>query len=169
MKINRLETHDRLLHLKKDQSDIVSKGCQDCLKSNPLSLALQEHSDYIYIFAHPRTAEDGFTKVLYWQPRLAKPHPQTNSYLFRAQSRSDNLEICWILPPEEMWGQYKKGNVTESDVILWSIDQYINHKEEMKKAFEGDLSRDQIHNIYRKIGRDMEDDAIMKKVGYKKI
>jgi hypothetical protein len=54
-------------------------------------------------------------------------------------------------------------------VILWSIDQYINHKEEMKKAFEGDLSRDQIHNIYRKIGRDMEDDAIMKKVGYKKI
>jgi len=158
MKINRLETHDRLLHFKKDQSETVSKGCQECLKENPL-----------YIFAHPRTADDGVTKVLYWQPRLAKPHPQTNSYLFRVQSHTDNLEVVWILPAEEMWGQYKKGNVTESEIIIWSIDQYTNHKEEMKKPFEGDLSRDQIYNIYRKIGRDMEDEAISKKFRYIKI
>lgn len=169
MKINRLETHDRLLHFKKDQSDIVSKGCEECLKSNPLSLSLQKHSDYIYIFAHPRTADDGVTKVLYWQPRLSKPTPQSNSYLFRAMSNTDNLEVCWILPPDEMWGQYKKGNVTESEIILWSIDQYSNHKDEMKKPFEGDLSKDQIYNIYRKIGRDMEDEARSKKFKYIKI
>lgn len=158
MKINRLETHDRLLHFKQDQASVISQGVDECLKSNPLSLALQERSAYIYIFAHPRTADDGVTKRLLWQPRLSKPAPQTNSYLFRAPSHTDLLEICWILPPKEMWEQYNKGNVTESDVVLWSIDQFKNHKELLAQSMEGDLSKDQIANIYRQIGREMDQD-----------
>jgi hypothetical protein len=158
MKINRLETHDRLLHFKQDQANIISQGVDECLKSNPLSLALQERSNYIYIFAHTRTADDGVTKRMLWQPRLGKPSPQTNSYLFRADSHTDLLEICWILPPEEMWKQYKKGNVTESDIVLWSIDQFKNHKELLAQPIEGDLSKDQIANIYTQIGREMDQD-----------
>src|ERR1043165_3721886 len=111
MKVNRLETHDRLLHLIKDQSDQVQKGAEDCLKKNPLSLAYQSKSPYVYIFGHARTHENGVDKVLYWQPRLMKPNPESNSYLFRATSNTDIMEICWILPPHELWPQYKKGNV----------------------------------------------------------
>lgn len=169
MKISRLETHDRLVHLKKDQANVVSQGCDDCLKKNPLSLELQRRSPYVYIFAHPRTADDGVTKVLFWQARLARPIPQTNSYLFRAESNTDILEICWMLPPEEMWASYKKGNVTEHDIVVWSIDQFVNNKEGMKQPMEGDFAKDQINNIYREIAREMEQDIALKNLRYIKI
>jgi hypothetical protein len=151
MKVNRLETHDRLQHLIKDQSLNIARGASDCLSKNPFSLALQDRSHYIYLFAHPRTAEDGITKRMLWQPRLTKPKAQTNSYLFRAKSKSDILEICWLLPPEEMWGQYKKKNVTESEWVLWSIDQYINNRKKLETNEPDDLSDKQIESIYREI------------------
>ena len=34
MKINRLEAHDRLQYLIKDQSEVVQQGAEDCLKKN---------------------------------------------------------------------------------------------------------------------------------------
>ena len=138
--INRLDAHDRLEHLKKEQSVNIFQGAEDCLKTNPDSLGLQEYSPYIYIFAHPRTSEDGYSKRLIWQPRLTKPRPQENSYLFRAISKSDILEIFWIIPPIEHWGQYKKGNVTESDIVCWSIHQFQNNREKMGEPEQEDLT-----------------------------
>ena len=138
MKLNRLETHDRLQHLVKDQTANIWQGAEDCLKKNPLSLAIQEKSPYLYIFAHPRTADDGVTKVLYWQPRLGMPEAQTNSYLFRAISKTDIIEVCWIIPSKEMWKQYRQGNVTESNWALWSINRFIHNKKEMEKPHPDD-------------------------------
>lgn len=149
MKIDRLETHDRLLHFKKEQEVNIFQGADDCLKKNPLSLALQEKSPYIYIFAHPRTSDDGLKKRMLWQPRLTKPLPQTNSYLFRAQSKTDILEICWLLPPRELWEQYKKGQVTEHPDIIWSINQFINNRDDLGKPFQDDLSDEKVKEIYR--------------------
>jgi len=140
MKINRLEAHDRLLHLKKDQSANIFQGAEDCLKRNPDSLFFQDKSPYVYLFAHPRTCEDGVTKKMFWQPRLWKPKAQTNSYLFRAHSKTDIIQVCWLLPPEEMWAQYKKGNITEHKEVLWSINQYCINREELEKDEPEDLS-----------------------------
>lgn len=164
MKIKLLEAHDRLQHLIKDQSDSISQGCEDCLKKNPLSLRLQSKSPYIYIYAHPRTHIDGVTKVIYWQPRLGKPKSQTNSYLFRAISNSDSLEICWMLPPREMWDQYKKGNVTEHETVRWSIDQFLHNREELDRPFEDDLPKDRIDYIYREIASEMDYEKGMDKM-----
>jgi len=147
MKINRLETHDRLEHFIEDQSNTVWQGADDCLKKNPYSLKLQEKSPYIYIFAHPRTADDGINKRMLWQPRLTKPVPQTNSYLFRAISHTDTIEICWLLPPKEMWSQYEEGKVCESNWALWSIDQFKNNRKELEKPFPDDWSDSQARNI----------------------
>jgi len=158
MKLNRLETHDRLEHFVEDQSINIAQGAADCLRKNPLSIALQEKSPYIYIFAHPRTADDGVTKKMYWQPRLTKPTPQTNSYLFRAKSNSDILEVCWLLPPSQMWDQYKKGNVTECEWVLWSIDQYMNNKKKMSQPEPDDLSDQICKNIYKMIAIEMDQD-----------
>lgn len=138
MKLNLLETHDRFQHLIADQSANVFQGAEDCLKKNPLSLALQENCPYIYIFAHPRTADDGVTKKLFWQPRLSIPKAQTNSYLFRAISKTDMIEICWLLPPREMWCQYEKGKVTESNWTLWSINQFQNNRAILEKPHPED-------------------------------
>lgn len=156
MKINRLETHDRLQHFKKDQSINIFQGAEDCLKKNKLSLALQDRSPYIYIFAHPRTADDGVTKVMYWQPRLTKPEAQTNSYLFRATSKTDLLEVCWLLPPREMWPQYQKGNVTEHDMVLWSINQYKENKKGLEKEEPDDISQERGCEIYKQVMIDLK-------------
>ncbi len=138
MKLDRLETHDRLEHFKKDQNDAIVQGLNTCLKQNPLSIALQERSPYIYIFAHPRTREDG-VKCMYWQPRLSKPTAQTNSYLFRVKSFTDECEIMWMIPPSEMWTQYEKGKVTESDISCWSIDQFKNNRKKLEEREPDDL------------------------------
>lgn len=150
MKLNRLETHDRLLHFIADQTQSIWQGADDCLKKNELSLALQEKSPYIYIFAHPRTQDDG-NKIMFWQPRISKPKAQTNSYLFRAQSKTDNIEICWMLPPREMWRQYKKGNVTESNWTSWSIEQFQNNRQVLEDPFPDDLSEANGQKIYQQV------------------
>lgn len=140
MKVNILEAHDRLLHFKKDQAVNIFQGAEDCLKKNPDSLFFQSRSPYVYLFAHPRTHDDGVTKKMFWQPRLWKPKAQTNSYLFRAQSHTDLIQVCWLLPPEEMWSQYIMGKVTENEEVLWSINQYINHRKKLEMDESEDLS-----------------------------
>jgi len=151
MKIQKLETHDRLQHLQKEQALNLAQGCEDCLKKNALSLMLQEHSPYIYIFAHPRTADDGITKRMLWQPRLSRPLPQTNSYLFRVKTGSDNIEICWMIPPREMWDQYTKGKITENETVAWSIDQFKNNRKELEANHPEDLSDEKQRSIYRMV------------------
>lgn len=142
MKINRLETHDRLEHFQKHQSANVFRGAEECMKNNSLSLQLQEKSDYIYLFAHPRTDDDGINKRLLWQPRLSKPKPQENSYLFRAMSKTDCIEICWIIPPKELWGQYSKGKVTESNFVDWSIHQFKFNRQLLETPHPKDVSEE---------------------------
>lgn len=159
MKINRLEAHDRLLHLKKEQSLNVFQGAEDCLKNNPLSLAYQEKSPYIYIFAHPRSIENG-NKALYWQPRLSKPSAQTNSYLFRAQSKTDLIEVCWLIPPREFWPQYKAGNVTENDLVEWSVKQFRYNKIELEKPHADDMSEERMKLILQTIVNEKKQEKI---------
>lgn len=164
MKIERLETHDRLQHLKQDQALNVAQGAEDCLKKNDLSIRLQSHSPYVYLFAHPRTADDGVNKRMVWQPRLSKPKAQTNSYLFRAISNTDQIEICWMLPPREMWPQYKKGNVTEHEIVNWSITMFETQRSKLEESSPEDLNDDQIKNIYLIVASEMDQDNRMKKL-----
>ena len=144
MKINRLEAHDRLQHLHKDQWETISKGASDCMLRNKDSLEIQSVMPYVYLFAHPRTADNGVDKRLLWQPRIVRPKPQENSYCFRGTSHTDIIEVCWLIPPKEMWGQYKKGNVTESDIVSWSIHQFTNHFADLDKPHRDDLSDEAI-------------------------
>jgi hypothetical protein len=164
MKLNRLETHDRYQHLIKDQGDVIGQGASDCLLKNSRSLKLQARSSYIYIFGHARTADDGVNKRILWQPRLTKPSAQINSFLFRAKSNTDILETCWILPPKETWDQYKKGNVTESQVVLWSISQFVHKRADLEKPFPDDVSQEQFDNIMREVKREEREESIIKKL-----
>jgi hypothetical protein len=162
MKIDRLETHDRLLHFKQDQAINIFHGVDDCMKKNPLSLALQDRSPYIYIFAHPRTADDGVTKRMLFQPRLTRPRVETNSYLFRAASKSDIIEVCWLIPPMETWSQYQKGKVTESEEVRWSIHQYVTKKQELETAHPEDLSDERARSIYMEIAKSSKPEKYQK-------
>lgn len=164
MKLNRLDTHDRLLHFKKDQALNIAQGAEDCLKKNKLSLAIQARSPYVYIFAHPRTADDGFNKRMIWQPRLTKPKAQTNSYLFRAMSHTDNLEICWLLPPRETLKQYEKGQVCENELVIWSYNQFDTKRKELQASHQDDLNDDKCKMIMIDIAREMDQQTRINKL-----
>lgn len=156
MKIDVYDAHDRYLHLKNELAEKISQGAEDCLKKNNLSLDLQDRSPYIYLWAHPRTTDDHSGKRLLWQPRLTKPTPQTNSYLLRVKSKTDIVEICWFLPPREMWDCYTKGNVTESDIVNWSIDQFTNNRKKLAESHPEDYPDEKIKFIYLQIAANTE-------------
>lgn len=157
LKLDRLEAHDRLQHLIKEQSNVIQQGADDCLNKNSLSLAYQGRSPYVYIYGHARTLEDGRTKKIFWEPRLTKPKASSNSFLFRAISKTDMLETCWVLPPIETWNQFVRGNVVADDIIAWSIHQYKTNKKELEKPFKDDLPDHRCKDILLSIAREMEE------------
>src|ERR1700728_4663900 len=147
MQLNVLDTHDRLVEMRKSIAKVLSQGAEECRKKNVDAVFLQSRSPYIYIFAHVRTEEDGATKRMFWQPRLTKPNPEPNSYLFRLKSHTDVVEVVWLLPAMECWSQYKKGNVTESDKVEWSISMYQHNRDVLKRRHPPDLTDEQVKPI----------------------
>jgi len=147
MKVNILDAHDRLKHLKKNDFDI-SACCQNLIDQRPFG----EHP--FYIFAHARTEDNGVDKRLIWQPRLTKPKAQTNSMLFKAYPGSDIVKVIWMIPAREMWEQYQKGNLTEHETVCISIDNFINHRQKLEAKEDDDLEDSQIDSIYREIKRE---------------
>lgn len=161
MKINRLETHDRYDHFTKQDFDI-SFHCQSLIDKRPFG----NHA--FYIFAHSRTVGfdekcqlfssgryETFDKIpekkLIWQPRLTKPKAQSNSMLFKAYPGSDTIKVIWIIPAKELWGQYKKDNVTGNEIVFQSIQDYTHNKEKLEEKESDDLSDTQIDAIYCEI------------------
>jgi hypothetical protein len=164
MKVNILEAHDRLKYLIKDQSKAIFEGAEACLKKNPNSLFYQTRSPYIYIFAHPRTDDEGRgDKRMLWQPRLMKPAPQTNSYLFRALSHTDIIETIWLLPPEELWKQYRDGNIAENADVLCSIDNYLYARKQLGAPHPDDLPEERCRLILKELIDNIRFDKMMKK------
>lgn len=161
MKIERLETHDRFESFtKKDstQSKDISECVQDIVNQRPFG------NHPFYIFSHSRTDDDGVTKRLIHQPRLTKPKAQTNSMLFRAYPGTDVIKIIWMIPDRAMWAQYKKGNVTESETVAWSIQQFQHNRRMLEEKEPDDLSDEQIDQIYRAIGQQARYDRHLKDI-----
>ncbi len=161
MKIDRLETHDRFEHFTKQDFDI-SRNCQNIIDKRPFG------NNPFYIFAHTRTIGYDekcklFTtgryetfgtipeKKLIWQPRLTKPKAQSNSMLFKAYPGTDTVKVIWMIPAKELWGQYKKENVTGNEIVFQSIHDYTHNKEKLEERETDDLSDFQIDAIYREM------------------
>lgn len=168
MKIDRLETHDRWKQFMSKDFDI-GECAQDLINQRPFG-----DIDF-YLFAHTRTEDehlyvDGkYTKRLIWQPRLTKPKAQTNSMLFKCYPGTDKIKIIWMIPAREMWAQFKKGNMTESKIIIESIHAFENDRSSLERKEEEDLSDEQINNIYRDLclaaKQRMEHERIFEKTG----
>jgi hypothetical protein len=175
MKIDRLEAHDRLLHLKKQDHDI-GKTCQEMINLKPFG----DHP--FYIFAHKRqlglderlalyredfnrslldpyyvrlyTSLDQVpTDRLIWQPRLTKPKAQTNSMLFKGYPGTDNVKVIWIIPDRCLWDQFEKGKMTENKTVWESIQAFVKNKEILESKEPDDYSDEAIEKIYFEITR----------------
>ena len=151
MKLNRLETHDRLLHFTKQQFDI-GECCQEVIKNRP-----PEFGDRpFYIFAHTRTDDDGVTQRLIWQPRLTKPSAQTNSMLFKAYPPGDTIKVVWIIPKRELWSNYGKGMMCENKTISDSISDFKNNRKKLEQPDQEDLDDAAVNAIYDAIARNLK-------------
>jgi hypothetical protein len=144
MKLNKLETHDRLEHFTK-QDFSISDCCQNLIDQRPFG------THPFYIFAHARTDDDGYTKRLIWQPRLTKPKAQSNSMLFKAYPGTDNLKVIWMIPAEELWGQYNRGLMLENRTVFESIEDFKFNREKLEKKEPDDLNDEAIDAIYKEI------------------
>lgn len=147
MKINPLDAHDRLLDFSKKNFDI-SECVQDIVNKRPFG----NHA--FYIFAHPRTDDDGVTKRLIWQPRLTKPQAQTNSMLFKAYPGTDLIKVIWMIPDRAMWAQYQKGKLTQNETICQSIQDFVHNRDKLEERELDDLTDDEIARIYTEISMD---------------
>jgi len=175
MKISILDAHDRLSFLNKKDFNI-GKCCQDLINQRPFG----EHP--FYIFGHSRTiemderlalftedfqdslfnpaykrkyrgAEDVPTHRFIWQPRLTKPSAESNSMLFKAYPGTDNIKVIWMIPARELWGQYKRGNVTQNETIFESIYDFEHNRSKLEAKEPDDLSDTAIDMIYKEISR----------------
>lgn len=161
MKINRLDAHDRLLHIDKQKEDI-SACCQNIINQRPFG------DRPFYIFAHKREIglderfsllmqgcypdiRDVPTHRIIWQPRLTKPKAQTNSMLFKGYPGTDMVKVIWIIPEREMWDQYRKGNLTQSQSVIESIDKFENDRHALEAPEEDDANDSEINGAYREI------------------
>lgn len=156
MKLDFHETSDRLDYFVNQDFDIA-KCCQDIIDQRPFG----NHA--FYLFVHARTADDGFTKNLIWQPRLTKPSVESNSMLFRVKPGSDEIKIVWLLPPKLMWSQFRKGLLMENKIICDSIHAYQTNKAAMEAPDKDDLTDVQVKNIYAEIANNAAYDKVMKK------
>jgi hypothetical protein len=147
MKIDKLDAHDRLLEFNKKQFDI-NECAQDLLNKRPFG-------NYpFYIFAHPRTDDDGVTKRLIWQPRLSRPLAQTNAMLFKGYPGTDLIKKIWMIPDRALWGEYKKGYLTESQFICECIHKFTFARHLLDISEEDDLPDWRINMIYSEISRE---------------
>ncbi len=141
IRIDRLETHDRLQHFT-SQNFSISECCQDLINQKPFG-------NYpFYIFAHARTDENVSIKRLIWQPRLSRPKPQTNSMLFKAYPGTDIIKIIWMIPERELWDSFKKDQITANPDILESINAFEYNRESLEKPEDDDLTDQEIASIY---------------------
>lgn len=141
MKLNILDTHDRLKSFTKQNFDI-SECCQNLIDQRPFG-----HYSF-YIFSHTRTMEDGSTKRLIWQPRLTKPKSQTNSMLFKAYPGSDLIKVIWMIPDRALWDQYTSGKMMQNKTVCDSIYDFQFHREKLDAKEEDDLDDDEINLVY---------------------
>ena len=165
MKVNILETHDRLIHLKKTQSENISDCCQKVVEQKPFGdlpfyifahkreIGLDERFSLLCTGTYPNIAEVPTHRMI-WQPRLTKPKAQTNSMLFKGYPGTDVIKVIWIIPERELWDQYKKGNMTECKTVVESIDNFENNREYLERPEPDDPSEDVMDSIYKDLSRE---------------
>lgn len=162
-KLDKLETHDRLLQYQK-QADTIGIEVQKCIDNVPddikypfyvwghaRQVAIDERFGLFMTGEFPSFEEVPSERIL-WIPRCEKPDCTPNSYLFRAFKGSDIVEIVWILPKLELWEQFAPGKMTHNQDVWTSILNFKYHRKELEYPQDGDMNekeRDEFRRIIR--------------------
>lgn len=149
MKLDLFETHDRYQSFTQKKDFDIGECCQNLIDQRPFG------SYPFYIFAHPRTDDNGVDKRVIWQPRLTRPVPQTNSMLFKGYPGSDVVKIIWMIPDRALWPEYESGKITANETIMNSIRDFQFNREILERNEPDDLTDEKINEIYKEMSRDI--------------
>lgn len=121
------------------------KTIQNIIQSRPFG----KHKFYIYSFMK-RVCDITGAKKLYHFTRLTKPDPIPGTTLLRADPEyPEEVKIIWSLPNDEAFNLYKVGRMFSDPFVHECIMKYLHNRDELMKPEDGDLSEDQIKEIYR--------------------
>lgn len=161
MKLDRLETHDRLIEYQKQQKDL-SDGVLECIRNVPDAVQCP-----FYVYGHSRSVDyDEKINIvqtlkkrapdsrIIWMPVVTKPKAAPNTYLFLCRKNSDIIEIIWMLPKRELWDQYKPGQMCHNENIWISIQNYLNDKERLNAPDKNGPTEKDIEHFRKVIGHE---------------
>ena len=63
-----------------------------------------------------------------------------------------------------MWDQYKMGNVTENELVLLSIDNYMNFRNKLEAIHPEDLPDKQANYIWKELISSKRQDRMMNRL-----
>jgi hypothetical protein len=71
--------------------------------------------------------------------------------LFKGYPGTDSVKVIWIIPERELWDQYRKGKLTESQIVVESIDLFENDRGLLEAPEADDASDAAIDDAYKNI------------------
>jgi hypothetical protein len=83
--------------------------------------------------------------------------------LFKAYPGTDIVKVIWMIPAQEMWGQFKKGLMTQNQTVIDSIEAYRHNRSRLEEKEEDDLTDSEIDAIYREIAEEARRKEHLKK------
>lgn len=130
----------------KENSEADYVRCiQNIIRSKPFG----ENKFYIFSFVK-RVDDITGVKKMYHHPRLTKPEPVPGSTLMRVDPNNpEQAKIIWTLPNQENFALYKHGKMFADEFVYQCIETFCTCPESFLCHEEGDLTDDQIREVYQ--------------------
>lgn len=61
------------------------------------------------------------------------------------------VKIIWMIPERELWDQYHRGNMTQSETVVESIYRFQHDREALEAPEEDDARDSEISDAYKNI------------------
>lgn len=141
----KFKVFDNIEYFKQNSEKDYSDCIQNIIQSNPFG------DNKFYIFSFVKRVDDvSGIKKMYHQARLTKPEPLPGTTLLRVDPRDPGAAtIIWTLPNEESFHLYKQGKAFENSFVHECVDKFLNNRAELMKKEEGDLTEEEIREIYK--------------------
>jgi len=134
---------------KQNSEEDYVRCIQSIIKSKPFG----DHKFYIYSFVK-RIDDAAGIKKMYHQPRLTKGDPIPGTTLMRVDPNNPGeAMIIWTLPDEESMGMYQQGMIFQDKFVFECVEKYFKNPRELMKREEGDLSDEEIREVYKDVKR----------------
>ncbi len=118
---------------------------QDLIQKKPFG----DHKFYVFMFVK-RVNDITGVKKMYMQPRLTKPDPVPGTTLMHVNPKyPEEATMIWTLPNENNFKLYQQGKQFADSFVHESIDKYLKNPKALMRREEGDLSENEIRDIYR--------------------